>query len=91
MNNIIPGVTFNILDTTPSTAPVTLSLATDPTQISSALQDFVTNYNALKYCSSRANRNSAVELWLEIRLLISFSKTLELSLRSTYTHEWYGA
>jgi flagellar capping protein FliD len=38
-------VTFTILAA--SATPTTLSLASDPTQLSSALQDFVTNYNAL--------------------------------------------
>jgi flagellar hook-associated protein 2 len=46
VNDIIPGITFNILDT--STTPVTLSLATDPTQLTSALQTFVTDYNSLR-------------------------------------------
>jgi flagellar hook-associated protein 2 len=45
VNSAIPGVTFTIL--APSATPTTLSLASDPTQLSSALQDFVTNYNAL--------------------------------------------
>jgi flagellar hook-associated protein 2 len=45
VNSAIPGVTFTIL--APSATPTTLSLATDPTQLSSALQDFVSNYNAL--------------------------------------------
>ena len=39
-------MTFTILGSTSS--PVTLSIASDPTQLSSALQDFVTNYNALQ-------------------------------------------
>src|SRR5579862_3664436 len=46
VNDIIPGITFNILDT--STTPVTLSLATDPTQLTSSLQTFVTDYNSLR-------------------------------------------
>lgn len=46
VNNIIPGLTFNLLGTTSS--PVTLSLQTDPTQLSSGLQSFVTQYNALQ-------------------------------------------
>ena len=39
-------MTFNIL--AKSTSPVTLSLATDPTQLSTDLQNFVTQYNALE-------------------------------------------
>jgi flagellar hook-associated protein 2 len=46
VNSVIPGVTFTLLGET-STA-TTLSLATDPTKLSSALQDFVTKYNALR-------------------------------------------
>jgi flagellar hook-associated protein 2 len=46
VNSIIPGVTFNILDK--STTPVTLSLQSDPTQLSDALKDFVAKYNAVK-------------------------------------------
>lgn len=44
-NNVIPGVTFTIQGQTAT--PLTLSLASDPTQLSSALQTFVTNYNSL--------------------------------------------
>lgn len=44
-SNVIPGVTFNLLQN--NAGPVTLSLATDPTQLTSALQSFVSSYNAL--------------------------------------------
>jgi flagellar hook-associated protein 2 len=47
INDIIPGVSFALLNTTTPTTSVTLSLATDPTQLSSALQNFVTSYNTL--------------------------------------------
>lgn len=46
VNDVIPGMTFNILGT--STTPTTLSLASDPTQLTSALQTFVTDYNSLR-------------------------------------------
>jgi flagellar hook-associated protein 2 len=46
VNDVIPGMTFNIL--AKSATPVTLSLTADPTQLSSDLQDFVTQYNALQ-------------------------------------------
>jgi flagellar hook-associated protein 2 len=46
VNSVIPGVTFTLLGE--SSTPTTLSLATDSTKLSSALQDFVTNYNALR-------------------------------------------
>jgi flagellar hook-associated protein 2 len=44
-SNVIPGVTFTLLQS--DTGSVGLSLAADPAQLSSALQTFVTNYNAL--------------------------------------------
>jgi flagellar hook-associated protein 2 len=44
-NNVIPGVSFTLV--APTTTPTTISLASDPTQLSSALQNFVTNYNSL--------------------------------------------
>ena len=47
ISDIIPGVSFNLLNTTTPTTSVTLSLATDPTQLSNALQAFVTSYNTL--------------------------------------------
>ncbi len=46
VNSVIPGVTFTILGK--SSGPVTISVASDRTKLSGALQDFVANYNALK-------------------------------------------
>lgn len=46
VNSVIPGVTFTVLGQ--SATPVTLSVQTDPTQLSSALQDFVAKYNTLQ-------------------------------------------
>jgi flagellar hook-associated protein 2 len=46
INNVIPGMTFNIVASTSS--PVTLSLTSDSSQLSSNLQDLVTNYNSLE-------------------------------------------
>ena len=46
VNSVIPGLTFTIQQA--STTPTTLSLATDPTQLSSALQTFVSNYNTVQ-------------------------------------------
>lgn len=46
ITDVIPGVSFTLLNTLPS-GSVTLSLASDPTQLSSALQTFVTDYNTL--------------------------------------------
>ncbi|HTA69749.1 MAG TPA: flagellar filament capping protein FliD, partial [Bryobacteraceae bacterium] len=47
INDIIPGVSFSLLNTTTPATSITLSLATDPTQLSNALQQFVTSYNTL--------------------------------------------
>jgi flagellar hook-associated protein 2 len=46
VNDVIPGMTFDILGT--SSTPTTLSLASDPTQLTSALQTFVGDYNFLR-------------------------------------------
>jgi flagellar hook-associated protein 2 len=46
VNSVIPGVTLNIVGA--ASSPVTVSLASDPSQLSSAVQDFVTNYNTLQ-------------------------------------------
>jgi len=45
ISDVIPGVSFTLLSKTSD--PVTLSLATDPSQLSNALQTFVTDYNTL--------------------------------------------
>jgi flagellar hook-associated protein 2 len=50
INNVVSGVSFNIVAKTDPLQPlqaVSLSLAADPSQISSALQDFVAKYNAV--------------------------------------------
>jgi flagellar hook-associated protein 2 len=44
-SSVIPGVTFTLLQS--GAGPVTLSLATDPAQLGTALQSFVSAYNAL--------------------------------------------
>lgn len=46
VNSVIPGVTFNILDS--STTPVTISLKTDRGKLSDALESFVSAYNDLR-------------------------------------------
>ncbi len=45
VNSVIPGVTLQLLKT--STTPVTVSLQSNPSQLSSDLQNFVSSYNAL--------------------------------------------
>ena len=46
INDVVPGISFSILGTT-SGGTVSLSLATDRNTLTSALQTFVSNYNAL--------------------------------------------
>jgi flagellar hook-associated protein 2 len=46
VNSVIPGVTFSLLKS--SASPVTISLQSDRSQLSSALQDFVGKLNTLK-------------------------------------------
>jgi flagellar hook-associated protein 2 len=45
VNSVIPGVTLNIVGQ--SNAPVTVTLSSDPSRISAALQSFVSGYNSL--------------------------------------------
>jgi flagellar hook-associated protein 2 len=45
VNSVAAGVTFTLLGG--STTPTTITLATNPSQLSTDLQGFVTNYNAL--------------------------------------------
>jgi len=45
VNNVIPGLSFTLQKS--SSTPVTLSLQSDPTQLSSTLQNFVADYNTL--------------------------------------------
>ncbi len=50
ITDVIPGISFTLLSTTPVSgagSSATLTLATDPSQLSSALQTFVTDYNTL--------------------------------------------
>lgn len=47
INTLVPGLTFSIAGTTTPGQTVSISLASDPTQISSALQNLVTAYNAV--------------------------------------------
>ena len=47
INDLIPGLSFTLLDKTAADQTVTLSLSTDRSQLSGAIQTFVQNYNAL--------------------------------------------
>jgi flagellar hook-associated protein 2 len=46
ISDAVPGVTITLLGTTASTQPITLSLTSDRTQLSTGLQNLVTKYNA---------------------------------------------
>jgi flagellar hook-associated protein 2 len=46
VNDVIPGVSFTIQGA--SSTPTTISLASDPTQLTSALQNVVSSYNSLQ-------------------------------------------
>jgi flagellar hook-associated protein 2 len=48
VSDVLGGVTFNLLQATPSGTTINISIGPDTTQISSALQTFVTNYNAYR-------------------------------------------
>jgi len=47
INDVVPGISFSILDTTAIGETVNLSLASDRRSLKSALQSFVANYNAV--------------------------------------------
>ncbi|MGJ4891525.1 flagellar filament capping protein FliD [Bradyrhizobium sp. HKCCYLRH3099] len=48
ITDVLSGVTFNLLQATPSGTSLTIDIGTDTSQISSALQTFVTDYNAFR-------------------------------------------
>lgn len=49
VNDVVNGVTFNILQTTPdAVTPYTVSVKPDTTTIQNAINNFITNYNAIK-------------------------------------------
>lgn len=48
INDVIPGMTFTLENTTSGAQSVTISTSPDKTQLSSALQDFVGKYNAVQ-------------------------------------------
>lgn len=48
ISDVLTGVTFNLLQASPSGSSINISIGTDTSQISSALQTFVTNYNAYR-------------------------------------------
>jgi len=48
ISDVLTGVTFDLLQPTPSGTTLNVSIGTDTSQISSALQTFVTDYNAFR-------------------------------------------
>ncbi|MGX1105850.1 MULTISPECIES: flagellar filament capping protein FliD [Bradyrhizobium] len=48
ISDVLSGVTFDLLQSTPSGTSLNISIETDTSQITSALQTFVTNYNAFR-------------------------------------------
>src|SRR3954451_19928921 len=48
ISDVLGGITFNLLQATPSGTTIKISIGPDTSQISSALQTFVTNYNAYR-------------------------------------------
>jgi len=48
ITDVLSGVTFDLLQATPSGTTLNISIGTDTSQIASALQTFVTNYNAFR-------------------------------------------
>jgi flagellar hook-associated protein 2 len=48
ISDVLTGVTFSLLQATPDGTSVNISIETDTSQIESALETFVTNYNAFR-------------------------------------------
>lgn len=48
VSDVLTGVTFDLLQPTPSGTTLNISISADTSQITSALQTFVTNYNAFR-------------------------------------------
>jgi flagellar hook-associated protein 2 len=48
VSDVLDGVTFDLLQATPSGTSLTVSIATDTSQITSALETFVSNYNTFR-------------------------------------------
>ena len=48
ISDVLTGVTFDLLQSTPSGTSLKVSIGTDTSQITTAIQNFVTNYNAFR-------------------------------------------
>jgi flagellar hook-associated protein 2 len=86
INSIVPGLTLNILGTTAANQNVTVSLASDSSQLSSALQTFVADYNSLQTAVSGQVGQSGGPLAGDI--LIS---QIESALSQTATYNTSGS
>ncbi len=61
VNNLIPGVSLNLLQAN-STQPVTLAVAPDTTAATTAIQNFVTSYNAVvDYITQNSSYNATTQ------------------------------
>jgi flagellar hook-associated protein 2 len=59
ITNVLNGVTFNLLQTTPTGSSVSINIEPDTTQIQTALSTFVTDYNAVRdYVTSQQQLGS---------------------------------
>jgi len=62
INNVVPGLTFTINGTTAPNETATISLSSDTSQVSSALQSFVSDYNSLaQQLTSQSGTGGALE------------------------------
>src|SRR5580698_2599134 len=62
INNVVPGLTFTINGTTSAGETATISLSSDTSQVSSALQSFVSDYNSLaQQLTSQSGTGGALE------------------------------
>lgn len=86
VNGVVPGMTFNILNTTQPGQTVTLSLQSDPSQLSDALNTFVQNYNSLVDQVNAQVGPSAGLLSGDIMI-----RTIENDLRQVTTYQGTGS
>ncbi|MCZ2147319.1 MAG: flagellar filament capping protein FliD [Bryobacterales bacterium] len=61
INDVVPGVTFNILDTTSGAETVSVTVASSRSRMASALSDFVNAYNAVSdQVNAQVGRNAGL-------------------------------
>ena len=86
VNGVVPGITFNILNTTQAGKSVTLSLQSDPSQLTSSLNSFVQNYNTLVDQVNAQVGPSAGLLSGDVMI-----RTIENDLRQVTTYQGTGS